>query len=112
MSRDLTTQYRAFSLTWPASLQIYWNKESVYIKKDCNSHRIVSELQHGRRFIVLELQYCRDDVMRKTVCLYFKMNKLCVPNFDSVQSSMLKLHSTSVIVQFSTFFSCYVFNCY
>ena len=34
------------------------------------------------------------------------MNKLCVPNFDSVESSMLKLHSTSVVVQFSTFFSC------
>ena len=106
MSRDLTTQYRAFSLTWPASLQIYWNKRKRLHKKDCNSHRIVSELKHGRRFIVLELQYCRDDVMRKTPCLYFKMNKLCVANFDSVQSSMLKL------LQFSTFFSCYVFNCY
>ena len=97
MSRDLTTQYRAFSLTWPASLQIYWNKRKRLHKKDCNSHRIVSELKHGRRFIVLELQYCRDDVMRKTPCLYFKMNKLCVANFDSVQSSMLKL------LQFSAF---------
>ena len=87
-------------------------KESVYIRKDYNSHRIVLEVQHGRRFIVLEIQYGRDDVMRKTPYLYFKMNKLCVPNFDSVQSSMLKLHSTSVVVQFSTFFSCYVFYCY
>ena len=35
--------YRAFSLTWPASMQIYQiygNKESVYIRKEFNSHRI------------------------------------------------------------------------
>ena len=42
------------------------------------------------------------------IYLYLKTNKLCVPNFDSVQSSMLKLQSTSVVVQFSTFFSCFV----
>ena len=28
-----------FSLTWPASMQIYWNKKSVYIRKEFNSHR-------------------------------------------------------------------------
>ena len=70
MSCDLTTQYRAFSLTWPASLQFIGTKESVYIKKDYNSHRIISELQHGRRFIILELQYGRDDVMRKKPSIY------------------------------------------
>ena len=29
--------YRAFSLVWPASMQIYWKKESVYMRKDFNS---------------------------------------------------------------------------
>ena len=28
---------RAFSLEWPASMQIYWKKESVYMRKDFNS---------------------------------------------------------------------------
>ena len=54
---------RAFSLTWPASMQIYGTKESVYIRKEFNSQRIVLVHQHGRRFIVLEHQYGRRDVM-------------------------------------------------
>ena len=42
-------------------MQIYWTKESFYIRKELNSHRISLEHQHGRRFIVLEHQYgCRD----------------------------------------------------
>ena len=38
-------------------------KESVYIRKEFNSHRIGLEHQHGRRFIVLGHQYGRLDVM-------------------------------------------------
>ena len=49
---------------------IYWNKRKRLHKKDYNSHRIISELQHGRRFIILELQYGRDDVMRKKPSTY------------------------------------------
>ena len=55
-----------FQLTWPASMQIYQiygNKESVYIRKEFNSHRIGLGHQHGRRFIVLGHQYGRRDVM-------------------------------------------------
>ena len=48
-------------------MQIYWNnfgtKESVYVRKEFNSHRIVLGHQHGRIFIVLEHQYGRRDVM-------------------------------------------------
>ena len=40
-------------------------KESVYIRKESNSHRIGVEHQHGRRFIVLGHQYGRRDVMWK-----------------------------------------------
>ena len=43
--------------------QIHVNKESVYIRKDFNSHRIGLGHQHGRRFIVLGHQYGRRDVM-------------------------------------------------
>ena len=40
-------------------------KESVYIRKEYNSHRTGLGHQHGRRFIVLEHQYGRRDVMWK-----------------------------------------------
>ena len=48
---------RAFSLIG--------RKESVCIRKEFNSHRIVLVHQHGHRFIVLEHQYGRRDVMWK-----------------------------------------------
>ena len=35
----------------PAAMQIYWNKESVYIRKELNSHRIGLVQQHVRRSI-------------------------------------------------------------
>ena len=38
-------------------------KESVCIRKEFNSDRIVLVRQHGRRFIVVEHQYGRRDVM-------------------------------------------------
>ena len=38
-------------------------KRSVYIRKEFNSHRICLVHQHRRRFIVLEHQYGRRDVM-------------------------------------------------
>ena len=42
-------------------MQIIETKESVYIRKEFNSHRISLGHQHGRRFIVLGQQYgCRD----------------------------------------------------
>ena len=57
--------HRAFSLTWRTSTPIYWKKESVYIRKEFNSHKIGLEHQHGRRFFFLEQQYGRRDVMWK-----------------------------------------------
>ena len=56
--------YRVFSLTWPASMQIYWNKKkSVCIRKEFNSQRTRLGHQHGRRFLVWGHQYGRPDVM-------------------------------------------------
>ena len=55
-----------FSLTWPASMQIYWNKKkSVYIRKEFNSQRTGLGHKHSRRFIVLGHKYGRRDVMWK-----------------------------------------------
>ena len=45
--------------------QFIGTKESIYMWKEFNSHRIFLVHQHGRRFIVLEHQYGRRDVMWK-----------------------------------------------
>ena len=58
------TKYRAYPLTCPAAMQIYGTKESVFIRKELNSHRIGLLQQHGRRLIVLEHQHGSYDVMR------------------------------------------------
>ena len=43
-------------------------KESVYIRKEFNSHRTGLLHQHGRRFIVLEHQYgCRDVMCKRSI---------------------------------------------
>ena len=67
-----TTNYRAFSLTWPALCKFIGTKESFYMRKEFNSNRISLEHQYGRRFIALEHQYGRRDVMwkRSTRTLY------------------------------------------
>ena len=52
-------------------------KESVYIRKEINSHRIGLEHQHGRRFIVLERQYGRRDVMWKRSIVWKYGNSWC-----------------------------------
>ena len=57
------TFYEAFSLTWPASMQIYENKKRFYIRKESNSHRICLEHQYGRRDVMRKLsilsgEYC------------------------------------------------------
>ena len=51
-------------------MQIYWNKESFYMRKEFNSYTIGLEHKHGRRFNVLGHQYGRRDVMwkRSTTC--------------------------------------------
>ena len=38
---------KAYSLTWPASMQTYGTKEFSYIRKESNSHRICLEHQYG-----------------------------------------------------------------
>ena len=50
---------RAFSLTWSAVVQIYWNQRNVFHKKKDPS----LEHQHGRRLIVLVHQYGGRNVM-------------------------------------------------
>ena len=50
---------RVFSLTWTASLQIYWNKGKRLHRKRLQLPQIGLGHQHGRRFIVLGQQYGR-----------------------------------------------------
>ena len=43
--------YKVFSLTWPAVMQMYWNKRKFLHEKKTISHRICLLVhQHGRRF--------------------------------------------------------------
>ena len=74
----------AFSLTWQASMLIYWNKGSFYIRKEFNFHKIVLVHQNGRRAIVVEHQYGRRYVMWKRSVRY------------SLQRSFLNLRSGGV----------------
>ena len=43
---------REYSLTWPASMQIYGTKEIFYTRKESNSHRICLKHQYGRRDVM------------------------------------------------------------
>ena len=60
---DKNRANRVFSLTWPASMQIFGTKEFVCIRKEFNSQRIGLGHQHAVRFIVLGHQYGGRDVM-------------------------------------------------
>ena len=44
---------RAFLLTWPAVMQIYWNQRNFFTTKEFNSRRIGLGHQHSRHLIVL-----------------------------------------------------------
>ena len=61
--------YRLFSLTWPASMQIYWNKRKCCIRNEFNSQRIGSGHQHGRRDVMWKHS------IRKLVNLYVVMQE-------------------------------------
>ena len=75
----LWVSYRVFSLTWPASMQIYWNKRKRLHKKRVQLPEDwfgtptwppfhcfgTSTSLHGRRFIVLRHHNGRRDVMWK-----------------------------------------------
>ena len=61
--------YRLFSLTWPASMQIYWNKRKCCTRNEFNSQRIGSGHQHGRRDVMWKHS------IRKLVNLYVVMQE-------------------------------------
>ena len=58
---------RVFSLTWPASMQIFWNKRKLLHKKGVQLPQdwFGTVWDRLRRFIVLGHQYGRRDVMWK-----------------------------------------------
>ena len=58
--------YRAFSLMWPASMQIYWNKRKHLHKKKVQLPQDwFGTPTIGRRFLVLGHQYGHHDIMWK-----------------------------------------------
>ena len=78
--------YKAFSLTLPASMLIYWNKRKYLHEKRVQLPEDSWVHQHGRRFIVLEHRYGRRDVMWKRSII-----KLKDPNLRIIR---LRLHYT------------------
>ena len=54
---------RVFSLRWPASIQIIRTKESIYKRKEFNSHWTSLEHKHGRSFHCFGAPYGGCDVM-------------------------------------------------
>ena len=65
--------YRAFSVTWPASMQIYWKKRRRLRKKRVQLPQDwFGALTNGRRLIVLGHQYGR----RENTLYLVKLNKL------------------------------------
>ena len=58
-------------------------KESVYIRKELNSHRIGLVHQHSRRLIVLEIQYGCHDVM----CIRFTRRAIILGCLDIIKTA-------------------------
>ena len=75
--------------------QFIGTKESFYVRKEFNSHRVVLVHQHGRRFIVLEHLYgCRAVMWKRSIdhhrkyhnipqCSFFVTPKFCISNVFS-----------------------------
>ena len=84
--------YTAFSLTWLC--KFIGTKESVYIRKEFNSHRTCLVHQHGRRFTVLEHQYGHRDVMRKLSITYTTCREAAWPTDESF-GAFIQVSSTT-----------------
>ena len=66
LSESSGLHYRAFSLTWPASMLIYWNRRKhLHDKRVQLPEGFLGTPTYGHRFIGLEHQYGRRDVMWK-----------------------------------------------
>ena len=76
-SRLISTLYRAFSLTWLASMQVYWNKRKRLIKKRVQLPRIGLEHQHGRRDVMwLDIAQKPQDMRTRALA-----SVSCIPAF-------------------------------
>ena len=73
--------YTAFSLTWLAFMQIYWNKRKRLHKKRVQLPQDL--FGTGRCFTVLEHQYDHRDVMRKRSITYTTCREAAWPTDES-----------------------------
>ena len=78
--------YRVFSLTWPASMQIYWNKRKRLHKKGIQLTGLGH--QRGRRFIVLGHQHGRREVMWKHSIAWENSRHLATPSLVSPRNDV------------------------
>ena len=99
-SRWITLANGAFSLTWPASMQIYWEKRKVYVRR----------VQHPRDWFVFEHQ---PDVMWKGSIIGVKEflwrlfkpeTSPKTPYLDRRRASAARLHSFSLSLYISDIF--------
>ena len=67
--------YGAYSLTWPASMQIYGNKRNVLHKKRVQPPQDLFGTPTWPPFIVLENQYGRDVMWIRSICRLAKERK-------------------------------------
>ena len=91
----LDKEYRVFSLTWSASMQIYWNKRKRLHKKRVKLHRICLGHQHGRHIIFLEHLFGLRDVMWKRsieFCIF-----IIRKNFSKIIFLQKELNSTGFV---------------
>ena len=70
----LIHHYRAFSLTWPTSMQSFWNNGKPLHKKRVNYHWIGLEHQHSRRSLFWNTNghRCENTLYGKEVTMFSK----------------------------------------
>ena len=87
-------------------------KESVYIRKEFNSHRTSLGHQHGRRFIVLERKYGRHDVMWKqlSTTIFGNTPLQCWNNIAAIQTNVPTMLQRCVVLKEAHILIAYTFT--
>ena len=72
--------YRAFSLTWPTSMQFFWNNRKPLHKKRVNYHWIGLEHQHSRRSLFWNTNghRCENTLYGKEVTMFSKKSRSAI----------------------------------
>ena len=85
--------YGAYSLTWPASMQIYGNKRNVLHKKRVQPPQDLFGTPTWPPFIVLENQYGRDVMWIRSICRLAKERKSARKGLKATSIAPVGLHN-------------------